>query len=118
MIQITVPIDPRLHAHAKGHWRIKAKATSEARESAYLLSMGYPKITGVTVLEICFRVPDLRRRDILNLCQSLKPSIDGVVDAEKIIGDHWEVLRIGKIEVVVAKELKTVEAVLTFREFQ
>ena len=113
MITLTVPVSAKLHAHNSGHWRAKAAATKQARELARMLVHGQTPIEGVAVLDILFHVPDRRRRDLLNMCQSLKPVIDGVVDAGIISGDHWEVLRIGSIEVV--KQGSIVEAVLTFR---
>lgn len=116
MIRITCPIDPRLHAHNSGNWRAKADATKEARDAAYILTrsalMVSPKIMGTAILDIKFTVPNRRRRDMLNMCQSLKPVIDGAVDAGGIEGDHWEVLRIGEITVVLGDRL---EAELIFR---
>ena len=114
MVTITCPIDPRLHAHAKGHWREKAKATKEMRSLAKLLSMakGNTPIKGKAVVEYQFFVPDNIRRDAANMIQSTKPMIDGVVDAKMITGDHWQVLRIGRVDVVLGAKL---EVVLTFR---
>jgi len=114
MIQITVPITSRLHAHNSGNWEAKQSAVKQAREMATLLAMHQEPIAGVAVVSILFRVPDRRRRDRLNLAHSCKPYIDGVCDAKKITGDHWEALEVGRIEVEVVKGLKSVEAVLTF----
>jgi len=93
MIRITCPIDQRLHAHAKGHWRSKTDATKDARQFASLLTrsklMTAPKIVGPAQLEITFTVPNRRRRDLLNMAHSLKPYVDGVVDAGGIEDDSW-----------------------------
>ena len=113
MITIRCTIDPKLHAHASGHWRTKTAATKAAREIGKLLAMGQPKITGPAILDIKFTVPNRRRRDICNMVQSMKPYIDGVVDAGGIEGDHWEVLSVGSITVVLGDRL---EAELIFRE--
>jgi crossover junction endodeoxyribonuclease RusA len=114
MITIVAPIDNRLHAHAKGHWREKAQATKQARQLAMLLASGGKNraIAGKCVVDYLFFVPDKRRRDAANLVQSAKPLIDGVVDAKMISGDHWEVLSIGKVDVVLGDKL---EVQLTFR---
>lgn len=114
MIVITCPIDKRLHAHAKGHWREKATATKDARQLARLLALSRSNraIGGKAIVDYLFFVPDKRLRDAANLVQSCKPLVDGVVDAGLIQGDHWEVLAIGKVDVVLGAKL---EVQLTFR---
>lgn len=81
---------------------------------AKLLAMakGNQPISGKAVVDYQFFVPDKRRRDSANMVQSCKAMIDGVVDAKMIPGDHWEVLRIGRVDVVLGARL---EVVLTFR---
>lgn len=100
---ITSPIDARLHAHAKGHWRAKAAATKSARQSAALLAVQLKArpIRGRVEVDYKFIVPDRRRRDLANLVQAAKPLIDGVVDSGLIVGDHWEVMQIGSVSVSV-----------------
>lgn len=114
MITITAPIDKRLHAHAKGSWRAKAQATKQARQLAKLLALDASnrKIAGKAIVDYLFFVPDKRRRDAANMVQAVKPIIDGVVDSGLISGDHWEVLAIGKVDVVLGQKL---EVQLTFR---
>lgn len=114
MITITCPIDKRLHSHNKGHWREKAVAVKQARQLARLLALDASnrKLAGRCVVDYLFFVPDKRRRDAANLIQSCKPILDGVVDSGLISGDHWEVLAIGKVDVVLGKQL---EVQLTFR---
>lgn len=114
MIIITCPIDKRLHAHNSGNWRQKASAVKQARQLARLLALGASnrKLAGRCVVDYLFFVPDKRRRDAANLIQSCKPILDGVVDSGLISGDHWEVLAIGKVDVVLGKAL---EVQLTFR---
>lgn len=114
VIKITAPIDARLHAHAKGSWRAKAQATRQARQLAKLLALeaSNRKIAGKAIVDYLFFVPDKRRRDAANLIQSCKPYCDGVVDSGLIQGDHWEVLAIGKVDVVLGAKL---EVQLTFR---
>lgn len=103
VVSITCRIDKRLHAHAKGSWFEKARATKKARAMARMLAMevGNRPIKGKCIVDYTFFVPDRRRRDEANLIQSSKPIIDGVVDAGMIPGDHWEVLSTGKVLIVV-----------------
>jgi hypothetical protein len=114
MISLTLPLDNRLHAHAKGNWRAKAAATKTARQTAAMVARasGCKPITGPCVVDYLFEVPDRRRRDLANLVQACKPYIDGVVDVGAIPGDHWEVLRIGNVWVKVGDKLAVT---LTFR---
>lgn len=103
MVSITCRIDKRLHAHAKGSWFEKARATKKARAMARMLAMevGNRPIKGRCVVDYTFFVPDRRRRDEANMIQSTKPLVDGVVDAGMIPGDHWEVLSTGKVTIVL-----------------
>ena len=114
---ITMPIDSRLHAHAKGHWRTKSKPTRQARQEACFLALQThaKPLSGRVVVDYHFSVPDRRRRDLANMVQSCKPIIDGVVDSGLIPGDHWESLGIGEVSVVVDKA-NGVTVELIFRE--
>ena len=108
MISIELPT-PSGHAHNKGHWRAKARPIKAMRELAYILAKqaiaehGRPKADVVEV-RYFFRVPDRRRRDAANMIQQCKPYIDGIVDSGLITGDHWEVLRIIGVGVMIDKE--------------
>lgn len=98
------PSNAALHAHAKGHWRAKAKATADQRALARILAKQQSvRIKGKARVHYEFYLPDKRRRDAANLVQSCKAAIDGVVDAGVISGDHWEVLEIGSVSVFVDK---------------
>ncbi len=115
LITIRCAIDPRLHAHSKGGWFQKARATKTARAMAKLLAMdsGNKPIKGKARVDYTFFVPDRRRRDEANLVQAAKPLIDGVVDAGMISGDHWEVLSTGQIRVILGG-VETVQVELQF----
>ena len=108
MISIDLPT-PLGHAHNKGHWRFKARPIRAMRELACILAKqaivehGRPKADVVEVRYL-FRVPDRRRRDAANMIQQCKPYIDGIVDSGLIPGDHWEVLEIVEVSVVIDKE--------------
>ena len=114
---ITMPIDSRLHAHNTGHWRKKAEPTRQARQEACFLALQThaKPLSGLVMVDYHFSVPDRRRRDLGNLVQSCKPICDGVVDSGLIPGDHWEVLGIGEVSVVVDKS-NGVSVELVFRE--
>jgi len=116
VITIRCTIDAKLHAHNKGSWLAKTAATKAARESGFILTknelMTSPKIAGPVQLEIVFTVPNRRRRDLLNMAHSLKPYVDGVVDAGGIEDDSWEVLNRVMITVKLGDKL---EADLIFK---
>lgn len=119
-VTITLPLpDARLHAHAKGNWRPKAAATKSLRELAHALAMvasrrRRPQWESAT-LHVLFCWKDNRRRDQANALQSLKPAIDGLVDAGIIVDDCWQVLRIGSIDCVVDRSNPRVELTLERR---
>jgi len=104
---IATTLDPRLHAHTSGGKFSKTTPTKQAREIAKLLAIqaGAKPIRGPVVVDYRFTVPDRRRRDLANMLQSCKPYVDGVVDSGLIAGDHWEVMAIGEVSVVVGKQL-------------
>lgn len=115
---ITMPIDPRLHAHNTGHWRKKSEPIKQARQEACLLArMTHAKpLSGRVIVDYRFTVPDRIRRDSANLVQSCKPIVDGVVDSGLIPGDHWEVLGIGEVSVELVAKSMCVSVELSFRE--
>ena len=114
MITITVPIDTKLHAHNKGHWRSKMAAVADARAYSRLLTLGQTPIDSRAILDVLVTTGDKRRFDCGNILQTLKPTIDGVADSGGIVGDHWEALGIGSVEVRYQKGAAKV-ATLTFR---
>ena len=103
------PVDPRLHAHNKGHWRGKAAATKHLRELAHGLTLqwfgeiGRRESWPAAIIGYRFVVPDLLDRDEANMIQSQKPAVDGVVDSGLIPGDDWKHLHIQAIEVLVGR---------------
>ncbi|MCA9280212.1 MAG: RusA family crossover junction endodeoxyribonuclease [Phycisphaeraceae bacterium] len=105
--------DNRLHAHNKGHWRVKSDPVKQARRSAYLIALSAKpdshkpferaKITYV------FHMPNARNRDIANLIQSCKPYLDGIVDAGIIKDDNWKCLCEIEADAEVNSEFPCVE---------
>ena len=112
------PVNAKLHAHNKGHWRIKAGPTKALRHLAACLTsvrMLQQRIRrgdwSSAVVDYSFSVPDRRRRDVVNMMQSQKAAIDGVVSAGLIPDDDWQHLTVGEIRVRV---LKPAGVILTF----
>lgn len=102
MVEIVLPLpSPALHAHAKGGWRSKTKPTAAAREEARLMALPHrskaPQFAGGAVLSVDFYFANMRRRDLGNAFQSLKPAIDGIVDSGLLPDDNWQVLEVGHI---------------------
>lgn len=106
-IELRLP-DASLNAHAKGHWRSKAKATANARFAAHAVAASTIRrghaAFGSCVLNLTFHLPDNRRRDAINLAQSMKPSIDGMVDAGVMRDDSWQCMSIGSIVCKIDRE--------------
>lgn len=102
MEPIVITVDfppPQLHAHNKGHWRSKAKHVrafrDAAREIAEPLRPEEPLSRALLSYDIFY--PAKRRYDLTNTVQSLKPAIDGLVDAGIMDDDNWMVMQIGHI---------------------
>lgn len=101
-----------LHAHNTGHWRAKFADVKQVRlTAAWDWRAMSQRVFGPTcpawktaTLSVTFAMPDRRRRDLLNMLQSLKPVIDGAVDAGIIVDDHWEVLQLGHCDVTVDRK--------------
>ena len=101
---VGLDLPPRaLHAHTKGHWRNQQQAKAAYRREAYLRALpeAPPEPLEEAKLAIRFYWPNRRRRDTLSAVQSLKPAIDGLVDAGWIVDDDWQHLGIGTIEAAV-----------------
>ena len=116
MFTIHMPLNPKLDAHNKGHWKSKVKPVRDAKATARLLALatGCKPLVGHIVVDYAFTVPDRRRRDTANMIHSCKAIVDGVVDSKLISGDHWDVLSIGAVSVTVGTELAVD---LTFRTY-
>jgi crossover junction endodeoxyribonuclease RusA len=93
---VTLPWPAReLSPNSRRHWRVKAEATQQARQDAYLATRAMPfdeihgrlwvyKSIGEPidiVARYTFNPPDKRRRDIDNCLSSCKAYQDGVMDA-------------------------------------
>lgn len=100
------PPDAKLHAHNSGHWRSKAGAVKALRELAALVAHQHRigptwERAGITYR---FFFGDNRQRDAANCVQSMKPAVDGVVDAGLIAGDNWQRLQIDGVFCEIDRE--------------
>jgi hypothetical protein len=103
-----------LSAHAKGHWRTKAAATKKLRHIACLLCPPRPNLERAT-LDMRFYMPDKRGRDLLNMSQTMKPAIDGLVDKGLLKDDNWQLMHIGSITAEVDRLHPRVELCVSSR---
>ena len=72
------------------HWAVTAKKRKEVRQTAELLARraGIPRL-GTARVRLVWLVSDRRRRDRENITATLKPAIDGLVDAGVVEDDTW-----------------------------
>ena len=124
MIRVEIPYLPpkELSPNSRAHWRTKATATSHARRDAYLLaitSVQGQELTRFTraKLKVTVYVKDKRYIcDFDNALASVKPFIDGCVDAQIIPDDDPSHLTLGGIEYIVSN--KAPMTVLEFTEVE
>ncbi len=114
-IELPFPDMKRLNAHAKGNWRGKSKPTQEARTLAKFICIdminakAIRPIAGPVLISYAIFVPDNRPRDTCNILQSLKPSIDGIVDSGLVEGDSWQQMRVYNVSVAIDRKNPRVE---------
>lgn len=86
--QIDLPITRPLNLNGREHWRVKAKAVKQIRETtaALVRQAKVPTLNNISV-ELHYVPRDKRRRDPLNLVATLKPIEDGIVDAGVVPDD-------------------------------
>ena len=94
MIEVTLPWPHRdLSPNARAHYQEKAKKVKRYRADSKLLCTGLVQATaGVPEsvhATLTFHPPDKRRRDMDNMLASLKPGLDGVVDAIGVDDSKW-----------------------------
>jgi len=104
----------------RGHWGARAKSVKEFRKMAFYcaynqLLFGVPRFIKAEV-EITLVIPDRRYfRDPDNMLSSIKPAIDGCVDAGIILGDDDKHLQ---YKLPIMYQLKRSEAPKTILEFR
>lgn len=75
------------------HWAVTAKKKKDVRTTTALLARraGIPRLETARV-RLVWLVSDRRRRDRENITATLKPAIDGLVDAGVVEDDTWWVV--------------------------
>jgi len=127
MIVIEIPYLPpkALSPNWRGHWAARARASKQCRRDAYLCALATQAEGKYQLLKSRFNkarlkvtiyIPDKRHiRDGDNALASVKPFIDGCVDAQIIPDDDPSHLTIEGVEYVVQKEKAPITA-LEFKE--
>ncbi len=84
MIEFTIPRSLVMTSNHRLHWAVKARLTGDLRRIAgwygRLPTAEKPSTLPVRAV-VTFGYPDRRRRDHANLAPTVKPIIDGLVDA-------------------------------------
>ncbi|MCP4782799.1 MAG: hypothetical protein GY903_00985 [Fuerstiella sp.] len=108
------PVNPKLNAHNKGHWRGKLKAVKSLRQLAGFLTREQTREQWpAATIQYRFFFPNKLRRDQANAIQSQKAAIDGVVDAGLIPDDDWQHLAIAGVTCEVDRTNPRVELVFS-----
>ena len=83
-------VKPPLSLNDREHWAPQAKKKTAVREASALLARqaGIPRL-GTAKVRLVWLVSDRRRRDRENITATLKPAIDGLVDAGVVEDDCW-----------------------------
>jgi crossover junction endodeoxyribonuclease RusA len=91
--RLSVYTKPPMSLNDRTHWRVKAKHTREIRD--YVREWAWFTVPACSAAEVELHyVPrDRRRRDLDNLIPTLKPAIDGLVDAGVVPDDTPEYVR-------------------------
>jgi crossover junction endodeoxyribonuclease RusA len=88
-VTITLPLpDRKLSPNSRTHWAAKAKAVKAARAYAAWQTVGNRLGLDAATITVTPYYRDRRRHDSDNLLASLKPSIDGLVDAGLLTDDN------------------------------
>jgi len=83
---------PPITANKSYHWRAKARLTKDIRQATALLARRIPA-PGKCRVSLTWVVTDRRRRDGgENVSPTLKPMIDGLVDAGVVLDDTPDLL--------------------------
>ena len=83
---------PPLSMNDRGHWRTKNRIIAEVRHTSFMLAKHHkvPKQLGRISALLVYYPRDRRRRDPENYVATLKPLVDGLVDARIIPDDTPE----------------------------
>jgi hypothetical protein len=107
MVRINLPVPDRLSAQPSGSWRgrhtvIRAMREATWAEARRVVGPNFPPMRKAMLLGD-IHLPDMRKRDTLNILASCKPYIDGLIDAGVIIDDSWDHLLIPGFDANVSR---------------
>jgi crossover junction endodeoxyribonuclease RusA len=104
---------PPLSLNQRLHWAVKAKLVKEVRTATAQLAK-QAKIPPLEAVEITliYTPKTARKRDTDNLFATLKPAVDGLVDAGVIADDNTEIVT--KLSVLIAPVSKTAPKIVLF----
>jgi len=92
--------DKLLNLNDRMHWAKRAKMVRCWREAAFFAAQQLPRavrpVSGRVLIEVVLPVKNNRRRDAHNFVATLKPIIDGMVDARVV--DDDDVTRVMTVE--------------------
>lgn len=90
--EFQLPILTPLSLNDRLHWRVKAEKVAELRQMGWGLAKHHKLPKGMQRIRVTliYRPRDRRRRDVDNLVATLKPLIDGLVDARIVRDDTPE----------------------------
>lgn len=107
----------KLNPNARIHFRERSKLVKQSREDAAWTVMQQTTQAeraavgvgdGPVLLDITFRPPDKRRRDLDNMLSACKATLDGLADAFAIDDNRFEMairrgdtVKMGAVEVVI-----------------
>jgi crossover junction endodeoxyribonuclease RusA len=104
---------PPLSLNQRLHWAVKAKLVKEVRTATAQLAKQaqIPPLEAVEITLI-YTPKTARKRDTDNLFATLKPAVDGLVDAGVIADDNTEIVT--KLSVLIAPVSKTAPKIVLF----
>lgn len=92
--EFQLPLTKPLSLNDRGHWSARARQIKEVRDASFLLAKHHkiPMGLGRIKVTLTYHPRDARRRDSDNLVATLKPVVDGLVQARIIPDDTDEYL--------------------------
>lgn len=93
---------PPLNQNQRYHWRKVHRLKKKLRLSTklHIQNAGVPRLYGLVTVQLVWEVGDNRRRDRDNPMSSVKPCIDGMVDAGVVPDDSAELVTYKPVQIV------------------
>ena len=112
--EIVLPYDkPPLSLNQRLHWAVKAKLVKDVRATTARLAeqLQIPPLQAVEITLI-YTPKTARKRDTDNLFATLKPAVDGLVDAGVLADDNTEIVK--RLSVLIGPVSKTAPKMTIF----